>query len=455
MGQAVASAQQEGVPLEIITASLANSIAKNYLTKVVGTRKLGNKIILTGAVFYNEAVVSAFRQELKDKTLIVAAQREVSGAIGVALLAKETVMDKPSEFKGFKTVVEADCNLSAFNCNRCDNNCAITQMKILNENPTFYGSRCDRYDSTINHNKQETYFDEREKLLFHEYRQTSCGKVAVGIPRALMVYDYAPLLIGYLNGLGAKIVISNQTNRETIEQALEISYSDSCFPIKLLHGHINSLKNTDYIIYPSAIRTGSKEGEENQKYACPLVQASPYIVRHVLNLKEKLLIPKFDFSRGYKEVVENLASIAVRIGFGRQQGKEAALAGLAAQRKFEMDKTEIGERLMQQLRASNQLGVVLLTRSYVSQDSGANLGVAQKLAQLGVTPIPLDFLPLNSIDVKKYSDRPYWAYEGKFIAAAAISAADKQLYSLVLTNFGCGPNSFILKIVEDIMGENH
>ncbi len=41
MGQAVASAQQEGVPLEVITASLANSIAKNYLSKVVGTPKTG------------------------------------------------------------------------------------------------------------------------------------------------------------------------------------------------------------------------------------------------------------------------------------------------------------------------------------------------------------------------------------------------------------------------------
>ncbi|NVM27124.1 MAG: CoA activase, partial [Desulfobacterales bacterium] len=62
MGQAVSLAQQEGVPLEVITASLANSIAGNYLSKVVETRKLGEKVILTGAVFYNDAVVSAFQQ---------------------------------------------------------------------------------------------------------------------------------------------------------------------------------------------------------------------------------------------------------------------------------------------------------------------------------------------------------------------------------------------------------
>jgi predicted nucleotide-binding protein (sugar kinase/HSP70/actin superfamily) len=88
----------------------------------------------------------------------------------------------------------------------------------------------------------------------------------------------------------------------------------------------------------------------------------------------------------------------------------------------------------------------------MSQDSGANLGIAEKLAQLGVVPIPLDFLPLDSVDPKKYSDRPYWAYESKYIAGAAITASNRQLFGLALTNFGCGPNSFMLKLLEDIMG---
>ena len=89
----------------------------------------------------------------------------------------------------------------------------------------------------------------------------------------------------------------------------------------------------------------------------------------------------------------------------------------------------------------------------MSQDSGANLGIAEKLAQLGVVPVPLDFLPLDSINVKEYSDRPYWLYESKHIAGAAITVKDPQLYGLILTNFGCGPNSFILNIVRDIMGD--
>ena len=69
-----------------------------------------------------------------------------------------------------------------------------------------------------------------------------------------------------------------------------------------------------------------------------------------------------------------------------------------------------------------------------------------------MVPIPLALLPLQTVDINQYSDRPYWFYENKYIAAAAITAADSQLYGLTLTNFGCGPNSFMLHLVEDIMG---
>ncbi len=452
MGQAVPSAQQEGVPLEVITASLSNSIAKNYLSKVVGTRKLGSKIILTGAVFYNQAVVSAFHQQLNGKTLTVAEHREVSGAIGAALLAKESISGPKSRFRGFQGVIDSECALSTFTCKRCDNNCTITRMQIPGEKPTFYGSRCDLYDSTISQGRVQTFFDEREKLLFREFKPDAVSGISVGIPRALLVYDYAPLLIAFLNALGVRVVLSSQTTKEIMEQAVELSYTDSCFPLKLLHGHVATLNNVDYILYPCAIRLGRKDGDENQKYACPLVQASPFIIRQALGLGKRLLIPIIDFSRNDTETIDNLAEVAVKMGFRRREGKKAALAGISAQQRFEADRVALGEKRLKELRENDQLGVVLFSRSYMSQDSGANLGIAEKLAQLGVVPIPIDFLPLASLDPKQYSDRPYWMYESKFIAGASITASDRQLYGLALTNFGCGPNSFILRILEDIMG---
>ncbi|HAV10513.1 MAG TPA: hypothetical protein DCX22_02720, partial [Dehalococcoidia bacterium] len=442
----------EGVSIQVITASLANSIAKNYLSKVVGARKLGKKIILTGAVFYNQAVVSAFSKQLKDKTLMVPEHKEVTGAIGAALLAKEDLHGRQSRFKGFQEVIDTPCVLSTFICKGCDNNCTITRMEIHNESPSFYGSRCDKYDSVSGQAKQETYFDERERLLFRNYKEGAGTGPRVGIPRALLIYDYAPLLIGFLNALDARIYFSGKTNKEIMERAIELSYSDSCFPVKLLHGHIAALSDVDYILYPCALRLGEKEGDENQKYACPLIQASPFIVKEVLDLDGKLLSPFIDFSRGDGEVIDTLIDTAMTMGYSRKIAGQAARCGLAAQRRFESEKVVAGERILKELHESNKIGVVLFARSYMFQDEGANLGIAEKLAQLGVIPIPLDFLPLSTIDPKNYSDRPYWLYESKQIAGAALVAADPRLYGLVLTNFGCGPNSFILRVVEDVMG---
>jgi predicted CoA-substrate-specific enzyme activase len=445
MGQAVSSAQQEGVPVEVITASLANSIAKNYLSKVVGTRKLGDGVILTGAVFYNQAVVAAFHEQLKGKTLTVAEHREVSGAIGAALLAREEMAGQRSKFKGFREVVGHECVLSTFICQGCDNNCTITRMHLTGEQATFYGSRCDRYDGTISQTRRRTFFDDREQLLLREYQEGSGTGPVVGIPRALLVYDYAPLLIGFLNALGTKVVLSRGTTKEIVEQSIELGYTDSCFPLKLLHGHIAAIVDqVDYILYPCFIRLGEKEGEENQKYACPLVQASPFIVRHVLDLGERLLAPIIDLSQGDAEVIKNLTGVAAKLGFSRWRGRQAAMAGVGAQQRFEADRAELGRQTLREIQQSGQLGVVLFSRSYMAQDSGANLGIAAKLAQLGVVPIPLDFLPLTTIDPKAYSDRPYWYYESKYIAGGALTAQNPSLYGLAL--------SFVIKMLADIMG---
>jgi len=452
MGQSVAAAQQDGVPLEVITASLAKSIAGNYLSKVLGTRRLGEKVILTGAVFYNEAVVSAFKAALEGKTILVPEHKEVSGAIGAALLAREEMQGRESSFKGFQRVIDSDCKLSTFTCKRCDNNCTISRMELAGERPTFYGSRCDLFDSAVGRERMRTAFDDREDLLFRGYREGEGTGPLVGVPRSLLVYEYAPLLIGFLNALDARVVFSSKTNNQIVSQSVELSYTDSCFPVKLLHGHAASLGHVDYVLYPCVVRMGPKEGDENQKYACPLVQASPYIIREALGMGQRLLVPAFDFSRGDGDVIEELTKVAVKMGYDKEEGRKAAVAGLAALREFETAQAELGRKLMEEVRNSDRLGVVLFARGYLSQDSGANLGIAEKLAQLGVTPIPLELLPLQSVEVRQYSDRPYWFNESKHIAGAALTAADPHIFGLVLTNFGCGPNSFVLNLVEDIMG---
>ena len=179
------------------------------------------------------------------------------------------------------------------------------------------------------------------------------------------------------------MVLTSKTNKKIVERSVQLGYSDSCFPIKLVHGHASVLNNTDFILFPCAIRLGKKDGDENQKYACPLVQASPFIIRNVLNLENKLLIPILDFSRGDEVVIKNLENVAIKMGFSPAQGRKAALAGIESQKRFEKDRDELGSRLLDKLRKENKLGVVLYPGPYMSRDSELT-GSREKLAQLRV-----------------------------------------------------------------------
>ena len=63
----------------------------------MGNRKIGNKIFFQGGVAYNKGVLAAF-EKVVGKKITVPPHHDVTGAIGVALLAKENCPEK-STFK--------------------------------------------------------------------------------------------------------------------------------------------------------------------------------------------------------------------------------------------------------------------------------------------------------------------------------------------------------------------
>lgn len=84
------SQQQRGTAKENLVGGLAYSIVHNYLQKVVGDKKIGDKIFFQGGVTNNRAVVAAFEKVL-GKPIIVPPHFDVTGAIGVAIIARKAM----------------------------------------------------------------------------------------------------------------------------------------------------------------------------------------------------------------------------------------------------------------------------------------------------------------------------------------------------------------------------
>jgi len=82
--------QNRGMAKRDLSAGLAYSIALNYLNRVVGDRPIGERVFFQGGVAGNRAVVAAF-STLLGKSVQVPPHFEVTGAVGVALIAKEVM----------------------------------------------------------------------------------------------------------------------------------------------------------------------------------------------------------------------------------------------------------------------------------------------------------------------------------------------------------------------------
>ena len=86
---AIASAESAGAGQADIAAGLCHAIVRNYLHKVVGTKKVGDHIVLQGGVDYNPGIVAAFQSAYGDK-VTVSPVFSISGAYGASLLAYES-----------------------------------------------------------------------------------------------------------------------------------------------------------------------------------------------------------------------------------------------------------------------------------------------------------------------------------------------------------------------------
>ena len=65
----------------------------------------------------------------------------------------------------------------------------------------------------------------------------------------------------------------------------------------------------------------------------------------------------------------------------------------------------------------------------------------------------MDFLPLDEIDISGVHQNMYWNYGRKIIAAAKFIADFGNLHLIYLTNFKCGPDSYIKHFITKTSGK--
>ena len=91
MNSKVKQAQKEGAEVSDISAGLAYSVIKNALFKVIkvsDASELGNRIVVQGGTFYNDAVLRSF-EKIAGCEAVRPDIAGIMGAFGAALIARD------------------------------------------------------------------------------------------------------------------------------------------------------------------------------------------------------------------------------------------------------------------------------------------------------------------------------------------------------------------------------
>lgn len=468
--------QQQGAQLDELAAGLAYAIVQNYLNRVVNRRSLGQNIFFQGGVAWNQSVVAAFRQ-LTGRKITVPPHHDVSGAIGVAIVALEAMAEhtrvaRPTKFKWFD-LAQRHYQSTIFECRACPNLCEINKVVISGEPAIFYGARCDRFEEAGRQQDKVTagrpdakkgdrpelpdLFAEREALLLGNYTPPNGrrnGRLRLAIPRTLIFYDLFPYWRTFFNILDIELVLSSPTTPKITSQSAEYAAVETCFPAKLVYGHVMDLFETeaDFIFLPSVINRESGLLPLSEHYYCPFIPAMAHLVTAHLDFATPGHRPlKFPLHMRWSKLkMRELEDMAGQLGVSRQRIAAANTAAEAAQQDFYAAIRRRGREVLDSLNGEYP-AAVLVGRPYNTCDLGACQDLPFKLRKLGVLSIPLDFLPLDQVNLPDRYQRMFWRSGQLILAAASFIRHDPRLQAIYVTNFNCGPDSFIINFFRQVM----
>jgi predicted CoA-substrate-specific enzyme activase len=462
IGSDIKGAVQEGISLPDIVAGLVYSVCMNYTNRVKGNRPVGKKVFMQGGVCYNEAVPAAMAA-LTGREIIVPPEPGLMGALGVAIevehrLSRGLMTPQPFDLEALaaREAVHREPFVCAGGAGQCDRKCTIARIEIDGKIYPF-GGICNRFDNLLHHRQVDTeglnLVVERQKRVFAECSEAppEPGMPSIGLNRSFLTNTYFPLFNRFFCELGFRVVIPRE-----IDPAGEKRQGAAfCYPVELAHGFAQALlgMRPDYVFLPHIRGVPSGNDRENA-CTCVFVQGEPYYLRSAFPELDtpKTLSPFFDFSHGIESDKAAFQALAESLGCDTGRFEQAFQGAIAAQRQFQDALAALGRKALADVRQDpGRMGVVVFGRAYNSFVSEANKGIPDKFATRGLTIIPYDMLPLEEEELDA-NHNMYWGTGRAILQAAQYVARDPQLFGVFISNFSCGPDSFITGYFRDMMG---
>ncbi len=463
MNSKVKQAQKEGAGVADIAAGLCYSVIRNALYKVLRLRspeELGEHVLVQGGSFLNDALLRIMENMLGREVTRPSLAGHM-GAYGIALMCLKHQDTLPACTLTANDLRNLTIQTKQVLCKGCGNCCHLTINKFSNGQRLFSGNRCDRILDANSKKKgpqKPSIYEWKEKRLFSytPLAAQDAQRGSIGIPRVLNMYERYPFWFTLFTALGFRVELSPASTKDIYNLGISSMPSQTvCFPAKLAHGHVNWLiqKKIPHIFYPCIPRERKESLHAFDCYSCPVVCGYPEVIRlNTEELEQGTSILHTPYLN--PEDASSLTRvIAAEFGISRWTVRKAVQKAFREQEKYRRDLQEEGQRLVSELKANGETGIVLCGRPY-HVDPLVHHGIPGLITSLGATVLSEDSIaglyneqedkiPMRIVD--------QWTFPARLYRAAKVVAAHDELELVQLTSFGCGIDAVTSDQVSEIL----
>ena len=284
--------------------------------------------------------------------------------------------------------------------------------------------------------------------------------IKIGIPRALLYYQYYPMCKTFFEELGAEVVVSPPTTQVMLSAGSSRVVAETCLPVKVFVGHVLSLVGKcDYIFIPAVRSVQSKV------YNCAKFLGLPDMSRAVAPEALPILEVEIDVNQGKRSLHRAIYQL------GRYLTRDATKIkrAMATAWQTHLDYLELmsGEGLtppqaidrisgtlkVEPGAGSNQVtssAIAVIGHPYLLYDELINHRLIHRLERANIRVLTPEMLTAGELQsaTTRLVGEAYWTYEDEVVGAGGHYLSSEADGVIGIMAFGCGPDSLMMDMVQ-------
>lgn len=257
----------------------------------------------------------------------------------------------------------------------------------------------------------------------------------IGIPRGLMIYRDGILWKTFFENLGYQCVVSGKSDRQILDEGVQLAIDETCLPFKVYLGHVKELiGKCDAVFVP---RMGGFESKERM---CTRYQSLPDLVENIFKENQlQILTVSYDWYDHTKEEKVYM-ELGLRLGKTKKEVKKAY--NLARKEQENWFKSQ--EKKQGKILEGTKTKILLAGHPYVLHDGYMGGEIAEILKRMGHEVLYTDYVNRENALKRSYhfSKVMPWIINREMTGAIML-LKDKVDGIVLISAYPCGPDALV------------